>query len=211
MTKQEKTELNRVILSLLISIAAFLLFYFVLVFQLPATIVLTLLVYLGCYLALKPILKIGNFEIEALQSGQELKALLDEGTRLIDDIKTKTKLIKDQHILEDAQKMVQTGEKVVNYLEQHPTKITKSRQFLTYHLLTANTVLNDYLEVDQVQINIQEIEPFKRQTENIMVMLNETFEKQFSRLIKDKLINVELENELLEKRINAERGIDHEE
>ncbi len=211
MTRREKTELNRVFLSLLISIGAFLLFYLVIAFPFPIAALLTFLVYLGCYLALKPILRIGNYEVERLQSGKELSELLDEGTRLLDDIKSKTKQIKDPDILEDTKKMVDTGEKVMNYLEQQPTKITKARQFLTYQLVTANTVLSDYLEVDQAQINIKEMAPFKRQTENIMVMLNETFEKQFGQLVKDKMINVELENELLEKRINAERGIVHEE
>ena len=171
------------------------------------SLILAVAIYFGVFFLLKPIPMIGNVEM-SLRDGEELKRLLEEGKQTLANIRRQIPKITDKAIRAEAVTMADTGEKLIAYLEQNPDKISKSRRFLSAHLETAESTLADYLNVGQANLAQDKLSTFRDQTCNIMHLLTETFTDQFTQLIEDKLLNVDVQNELLESRIRAERKVE---
>jgi 5-bromo-4-chloroindolyl phosphate hydrolysis protein len=203
-----KQDVLRTFLALTASILAFILFLLVLEFNDWISLILAVAIYFGVFFFLKPIPMIGSVEMESLHDGEELKRLLEEGKQTLAGIRRQIPGISDMPIRSETLTMADTAEKLIAYLEQNPDKITKSRRFLSNHLKTAESTLSDYLSVGQANLAQDKLSTFRDQTRNIMHLLTGAFTDQFTQLIEDKLLNIDVQNELLESKIQAERKVE---
>ncbi len=197
----------RTFFSFLFALLAFCLLSLRLKWSFFPALAITALLYVALYLLFKPVSKIGRIETDLLKNGQEAKELLELGKKDLREIMRLSQKIAEVDYRVQVEKTSQTAASLLDYLEKNPAKIFKARSFLTYQLNLALDSIKDYLDVKVVHIDLQALSAFHQQSMNIMKIMQETFEKQFEALVQDKLINMEIQNEVLEAKIKAEKGV----
>ncbi len=184
-------EMVTALISALISCAVFLLLFLAAGWNLAAAALLCILLYFGLGLILKPRKKIGGIDVEKIQGGEELQKLLEEARKDLKQISRAAREITNIKAKEDA---------------ENPEKISMARRFFTYYLDTAAGLLERYTQLQETGLRTPEVTEALRKTAGTFPVLNEVFEKQFTRLMEGELMDVEAEISLLENTLKMEGG-----
>lgn len=112
----------------------------------------------------------------------------------------------DEELVGQLQKMQGIALKMLNYMKEHPEKIPLADQFINYYQDRAKTLSQQFLEFEEMNLNTKEIAQLKAKTKITLESFDEAYEAQFSRMISDKVM--EMESELLvAKQIMSDAGI----
>lgn len=199
-------EMVTALISALISCAVFLLLFLAAGWNLAAAALLCILLYFGLGLILKPRKKIGGIDVEKIQGGEELQKLLEEARKDLKQISRAAREITNIKAKEDAEALEAGGRRILSYLEENPEKISMARRFFTYYLDTAASLLERYTQLQETGLRTPEVTEALRKTAGTFPVLNEVFEKQFTRLMEGELMDVEAEISLLENTLKMEGG-----
>ena len=199
-------EMVTALISALISCAVFLLLFLAAGWNLAAAALLCILLYFGLGLLLKPRKKIGGIDVEKIQGGEELQKLLEEARNDLKQISRAAREITNIKAKEDAEALEAGGRRILSYLEENPEKISMARRFFTYYLDTAAGLLERYTQLQETGLRTPEVTEALRKTAGTFPVLNEVFEKQFTRLMEGELMDVEAEISLLENTLKMEGG-----
>ena len=199
-------EMVTALISGLISCAVFLLLFLAAGWNLAAAALLCILLYFGLGLILKPRKKIGGIDVEKIQGGEELQKLLEEARKDLKQISRAAREITNIKAKEDAEALEAGGRRILSYLEENPEKISMARRFFTYYLDTAAGLLERYTQLQETGLRTPEVTEALRKTAGTFPVLNEVFEKQFTRLMEGELMDVEAEISLLENTLKMEGG-----
>ena len=199
-------EMVTALISALISCAVFLLLFLAAGWNLAAAALLCILLYFGLGLILKPRKKIGGIDVEKIQGGEELQKLLEEARKDLKQISRAAREITNIKAKEDAEALEAGGRRILSYLEENPEKISMARRFFTYYLDTAAGLLERYIQLQETGLRTPEVTETLRKTAGTFPVLNEVFEKQFTRLMEGELMDVEAEISLLENTLKMEGG-----
>ena len=197
-------EMVTALISALISCAVFLLLFLAAGWNLAAAALLCILLYFGLGLILKPRKKIGGIDVEKIQGGEELQKLLEEARNDLKQISRAAREITNIKAKEDAEALEAGGRRILSYLEENPEKISMARRFFTYYLDTAAGLLERYTQLQETGLRTPEVTEALRKTAGTFPVLNEVFEKQFTRLMEGELMDVEAEISLLENTLKME-------
>ena len=199
-------EMVTALISALISCAVFLLLFLAAGWNLAAAALLCILLYFGLGLILKPRKKIGGIDVEKIQGGEELQKLLEEARKDLKQISRAAREITNIKAKEDAEALEAGGRRILSYLEENPEKISMARRFFTYYLDTAAGLLERYTQLQETGLRTPEVTEALRKTAGTFPVLNEVFEKQFTRLMEGELMDVDAEISLLENTLKMEGG-----
>ena len=199
-------EMVTALISALISCAVFLLLFLAAGWNLAAAALLCILLYFGLGLILKPRKKIGGIDVEKIQGGEELQKLLEEARKDLKQISRAAREITNIKAKEDAEALEAGGRRILSYLEENPEKISMARRFFTYYLDTAAGLLERYTQLQETGLRTPEVTEALRKAAGTCAVLNEVFEKQFTRLMEGELMDVEAEISLLENTLKMEGG-----
>lgn len=199
-------EMVTALISALISCAVFLLLFLAAGWNLAAAALLCILLYFGLGLLLKPRKKIGGIDVEKIQGGEGLQKLLEEARKDLKQISRAAREITNIKAKEDAEALETGGRRILSYLEENPEKISMARRFFTYYLDTAAGLLERYTQLQETGLRTPEVTEALRKTAGTFPVLNEVFEKQFTRLMEGELMDVEAEISLLENTLKMEGG-----
>jgi 5-bromo-4-chloroindolyl phosphate hydrolysis protein len=196
--------MKQIILALLTSLALFFALFFGLKWNVFVVIILSLGTYLGVFMVTKPRLKIGNIRIDKLEDGDELKALLLDAKEDMNHIKKASAEITNLALKEESQRLYNTGVKILEYLEEHPERISTARRFFTYYLDTARDILEKYLPFQRSGLRTEDVENVFRSTQKALPILNEAFERQFNHLMQNDIIDIESDIKVLEMNLKMD-------
>lgn len=131
----------------------------------------------------KPVLKIGDIELERLADG-----------------------IQNPLIAEKAQSLSGIAQNILDYLEDAPKEISSSRHFLNYYLPTANKIIGNYLHLKRANVSTDKFNLITERTVESLDLINQVFAQQRDNYYKDQMLALEVETELLEKTIRLGGG-----
>lgn len=188
-------------------LAVFFLLWLGLSWNLIVAGILAIGTYAGVFLITKPALKIGEIRVDTLPDGNELKELLLEARKDMEEIEKASKQISNQEMRFECQKLYNTGVGIMKYLEKNPDSIKSARRFLTYYLDTAAQILNKYLPFQNSGLETDEVRRVRNSTEKALPILNKAFEEQFTKLMQNDIFDIESDIKLLEMTLESEGGI----
>lgn len=168
--------------------------------------VLCVLLYFGLNLILKPRKKLGGIDIEKIQNGEELQKLLEEAKKDLKQIGKAAREITNVKTKADAEALEAEGRRILAYLEENPEKISMARRFFTYYLDTAAGLLDRYIQLQETGLRTPEVTEAINKTAQAFPVLNQVFEKQFTRFMEGELLDLEAEIGLLENTLKMEGG-----
>ena len=192
------------LVSALISCVVFLLLFFPLQWSPLAAAALSVILYFGLCLLLKPRKRLGGIDIERIQGGEELQRLLDEAQKDLKQIGKAAREIINIKTRQDAEALEAGGKRILAYLQENPEKIGMARRFFTYYLDTAAGLLERYIQLQETGLRTPEVTEAVNKTAQALPVLNQVFEKQFTRLMEGELMDVDAEISLLENTLKME-------
>ncbi len=193
-------------LSTALSCAAFLFLFLFLHWNPAVAAVLSVLLYFAFGLLLKPRKKLGGIDIEKIQGGEELQRLLNEARKDLKQIGKAARAITNIKAREDAEALESCGKRILAYLQENPEKISMARRFFTYYLDTAAGLLERYIQMQETGLRTPEISEAMMKTARTLPVLNEVFDRQFTRFMEGELMDVDAEISLLKNTLEMEGG-----
>ena len=90
--------------------------------------------YAGIYFLLKPSEKIGHVNIETIKNGEDSLRLIEEAEKTLRSLQASLPKIRQAEVAETVEGLTMTGQKIIDYLTEHPDKISAARRFADYYL-----------------------------------------------------------------------------
>ena len=114
--------------------------------------------------------------------------------------------LSDKELTEQLEKMQAIAFKMLNYMKSHPEKIALADQFINYYQDRALSLSQQFLEFEEMNLNTPEINQLKAKTKITLESFDEAYEAQFSRMVSDKIMEMESELQVA-RQIMSDAGI----
>lgn len=190
----------------IVSALSFLFFFLLLKWNIFVSLILAIGFFLAIYLLLKPVRKIGDVALENLKDGMELHALYSGAVNDKINLENAANAIANPLVAAKALRLAGTAQDILNYLEENPRDLSKSRHFLEYYFETAKKIVVNYVQLKEANISDTKIDHITDKTIEALDLLQKVFANQRDGYHKDKLMELDVETELLEKTIKLSGG-----
>lgn len=184
--------------------------FLILLFALKWNPVVAAILSAGVYFALSFLLtprrKIGGVDVETMKNGAFVEKTFDEAQEDMRAIDKAVQVISDYQISQDSMQLADTGRRIIQYLEHHVDKIGQAQRFLNYYLDTAGDILTRYVAFQKSGAPDQDMEKVTSSTRSAMKTLNETFSRQYSRLLQGEVMNMEVDVDVLNQMARTDLG-----
>lgn len=207
MKNHRKKEIAASLISGFLAGGLFIILLFMFHWNLFVDIALSTGSFFGFSMLLKPRRKIGGINVDMLPDGETMSRQLEEAQKDFRCIEQAMQQIKEPSVRTETQRLRQTAENIISYLEKHPEKIRSARQFIDYYQETASSLLQKYIELQNTELKTDDIMRLKRNTIKAIGTLNTAFEEQFQKLMHSEILDMEAEIRLLEQTVKMENRI----
>lgn len=201
---QKKGEQKQFLYSVLLSAVLFLATFFLLQWNVLVSIALSIGLYFGLFNFLKPTTRIGGVDLSSLPQGEEWKAVMTEANIDLQQIFDCSQKAKHDSIREKSGKLHNLGVEILEYIQEDPKKIPLARRFLSYYLDTAANITTKYMEFSKKNVDLEALTPIYQKTDHALDILQQTFEKQFVKLMEHDILDIETDISVLESSIKWE-------
>lgn len=114
--------------------------------------------------------------------------------------------LQDQELAAQLEKMQDIAQRMIAYMNEHTDKISLAGQFIDYYQDRALSLSKQFLEFEQMDLKTPEVAGIKAKTKLTLSSFDEAYEAQFSRMLTDKIMEVESELKAAEQ-IMSDAGI----
>ena len=101
-------------------------------------------------------------------------------------------------------KMQQVAGNMLRYLEKNPKKIPQAQRFIDYYQDRAVRLVKEYQELEQTELRTGQVQSMKARMKEALSGLDEAYEEQFERLLRDQFIDLDAEIKVMEQTMNSE-------
>lgn len=196
-------EKTRTTIAVIISLIAFYILSSVLKWNTLVAGLIAVVLYFAVFLLLKPVLRIGSTNVENIKGGETMHRMMSDAHEDIQSIYIASQNIRDKDIKQKAEKLHELGSRILKYLNDNPSSIPEARRFFTYYLDTGQNILNKYMRLETSNPGSAEIKELSEKTSRGMDILYDAFTKQFSRLMRNELMDVEADIKMLEESLEG--------
>ena len=143
------------------------------------------------------------------QLSEEVKKVIEEGDRYIEEIRRSNDAIPGAEISNKIYHMENVILRIFQRVEQHPELIQDLHKFMDYYLPTTVKLLNAYEELDKQSLEGENIKTAKREIENTLDTINVAFENLLDSFYKETAWDVSADISVL-KTMLAQEGLTEE-
>lgn len=122
----------------------------------------------------------------------------------VETMKAMAPRITKESVRSEVNALIGSGEKILQYLHEHPEKIDMSRKFANYYLDMAGKFTEKYVQFQDTGLHTAEITDTMNQAEHALASLNKAFNVQYTRLLSGELMDVEADVKVLEQMVRME-------
>lgn len=101
-------------------------------------------------------------------------------------------------------KMQQVAGNMLRYLEKNPQKIPQAQRFIDYYQDRAVRLVKEYQELEQTELQTGQVQAMKVRMKEALSGLDEAYEEQFERLLRDQFIDLDAEIKVMEQTMDSE-------
>ncbi|NLJ64259.1 MAG: hypothetical protein GX337_02565 [Christensenellaceae bacterium] len=196
-------EKTRTTIAVIVSLIAYYVLHNMLFWNPLVSGIIAVVLYFAVFLLLKPVLRIGDTNVENIRGGEAMHRMMSDAHDDMQSIYMASQKIKDKDIKRKAEKLHELGSRILNYLNDNPSSIPEARRFFTYYLDTGQNILNKYMRLETSNPGSAEIKALSEKTSRGMDILYDAFTKQFSRLMRNELMDVEADIKMLEESLEG--------
>ena len=128
-------------------------------------------------------------------SAEEIQQMLEAGERRAQDIEQTVKSVSDPEFKAGVADALVTVRKIFDYLAKNPQRVRSARKFLSYYLDTALFIVKSYADLQGS--NDPDIADSRKKLLDILGTIKAAFEKQYAVLLKNDVLDIDAEIEVL--------------
>ena len=179
-------------------------------FALHATLFFSVLSGLGSFIgsyiliyAFKPKDQL-SFDLGGPVTEQELNRTLQAGNEKVKQLEFYANAVKSEKVKQKLSQITAIVRDIFDDFRKDPKDIKYARQFLSYYLDTTIRIVKKYAELSSQNSRSPEIQATLLKAENMLDSIELAFEKQKTKLLRDDVMDLDVEIETLEKTFTAE-------
>lgn len=136
----------------------------------------------------------------------EQRKVIDEGRELVKAIKNANDLIPGEELSNKLDRLEEISEKIFEYVESHPEKLSQIKRFTEYFLPTTLKLADTYAKLDHQPVQGENISTAKREIEHTMDTIYAAFENLLDGLFEEIALDISTDISVLET-IFAQEGL----
>lgn len=133
-------------------------------------------------------------------SPEHLKKIISKGKKQIKLMQKMARKVDDEKVKGRIRDIISVAEKIFDNFEYDPKDVKAARQFLNYYLDATIRIIERYATLSQYEANSENAKTLKK-VEEMMVKIEDAFQKQLLKLQDDDYLDLDTELSLLEKSI----------
>ncbi len=160
----------------------------------------------GAYLVIysfKPVQKI-IFQKGSEVTPELLETTLQEGNDKIKVLEDYSKQIENEQVRKKIKNIIVVVRKIFANFEKDPKDIKYAKQFLSYYFDATIRIVKKYIDLASQQIRSAEIDRALSKAEGMLDSIEQAFQKQQAKILRDDVMDLDVEIETLEKTFMAE-------
>ena len=180
--------------------------FFVLQFSVLVTGILTFVTFFGIYVILFALRPKDQFAIH-LGNGitaEMLQTVLRESEEKIRELEKLAKQVRNENIRIKIYHIITVVRKIYENIRKDPEKMKIARQFLSYYFDTSISIVNKYSQLSLQDVHSPEISKALLKAEDMLGSIDIAFDKQLAKLLRNDVMDLDVEIETLEKTFQAE-------
>ena len=135
-------------------------------------------------------------------SAEEIQQMLEAGERRAQDIEQTVKSVSDPEFKAGVADALVTVRKIFDYLAKNPQRVRSARKFLSYYLDTALFIVKSYADLQGS--NDPDIAASRQKLLDVLGTIKAAFEKQYAVLLKNDVLDIDAEIEVLRSSLKSE-------
>ena len=149
-----------------------------------------------------------EYEVETLRSyhSKLQQQFIEDGTKTLNSIIEINKRIDNPELNENVRELVETSDKILDYVYEHETAASSLRKLVNYYLPTIEKLLTRYDEVEEQTVD--KVVDSKKKVEDLIRTTNVAFRNQLNSLYDTDTLDINSEVKVLEKIFVQEGLID---
>ena len=164
-----------------------------------------LLVYRAANKIFRPKTILIEEEPEPINTGnKELDEVLTTGTAYMAELNTLNMNIPNENINKKIDEMMRIGRNIFEFITKNPTEVRQIRKFMNYYLPTTINLLKEYEEFRRQGTKSESVLEAMKKIEGVLDTIVVAFNKTLDDLYKNKVLNISVDIEVLEKMIKEE-------
>lgn len=116
--------------------------------------------------------------------------------------------IRDGELREQLAVMQQVAANLLDYLEKHQKAIPAARRFIDTYQDRAARLAEEYRELEKTGLDTEQVAETRENIKDTLASFDEAYEKEFERVLSDKLLDMDAELSVLQKTMAAD-GIEN--
>lgn len=142
-----------------------------------------------------------NITIEDKQALKNAKDLVIKMQKIINQLE-------DPKLVEDAKKICNTSNKIIEAAQNNPKKIKNIRNFLNYYLPVTIKILERYDEIENQKLNTDSAKKFMNSVESMVNKIKNAFEEQLSNIYQTEMVDTDAELKVFESMLKSDGFLD---
>lgn len=134
----------------------------------------------------------------------QLDAVLRQGRDAIAQIQLRNEEIPDYKISAQLKQIEILTQKIFDYVREHPEDIGQIDQFLNYYLPTTLNLLQKYVELQNQQLRVGNIDEGMRRIEALLEKIAVAFQRQLDSLFESSVVDITADIQVMENMMAAE-------
>lgn len=149
-----------------------------------------------------------EYEVETLRSyhSKLQQQFIEDGTKTLNNIIEINNRIDNPELNENVRELVDTSDKILDYVYEHETAASSLRKLVNYYLPTIEKLLTRYDEVEEQTVD--KVVDSKKKVEDLIRTTNIAFRNQLNSLYDTDTLDINSEVKVLEKIFVQEGLID---
>ncbi len=146
-------------------------------------------------------------EIEVIDNPL-LHEAVEEGRKLIIQLKEANEKIEDQKLSDQIDSFVEITKSILQTVMDKPKKVTEIRKFLNYYLPTCINLLNHYADFEKQKMKSSQVKESMDKIASMMEPIETAFKKQLDSLFDNEALDISADITVLESMLKQE-GLDN--
>ena len=142
-----------------------------------------------------------NITMEDKQTLKTAKELAIKMNRIINELE-------EPKIVQNARKICDTSNKIIETVEKKPNKLKNIRNFLNYYLPVTIKILERYDEIENQKLDTESAKRFMDSVEEMIDKIKKAFEEQLSNIYQTEMVDTDAELKVFESMLKSDGFLD---
>lgn len=180
--------------------------YFSLQMSLLISGILGMAGFAGIYILLNSVKQRNEIEVEGGSevTREMLEETLAEGYKKIKILSNYAEQIKNEAVKNKIFQIIEIVKKIFENFKKDPKDLRNAKQFLAYYFDTSIQIVKKYSDLTSQNVRSPEIEKTLLKAENMLDSIEKAFEKQQAKLLRNDVMDLDVEIQTLERTFSAE-------